>query len=80
MTKTDAYIKELKRLGFTPAATASKKFLAFSHPEMKKLIFVGRRCNIRYGKMVSDSMGMPNADELLNHLQRKFINRVTREV
>ena len=80
MTKTEAYIKELKRLGFVPAATASRKFQAFSHPEMEKLIFVGRRCNIRYGKKVSDSRGMPRADELLNRLQQKFINHVTEEV
>jgi hypothetical protein len=80
MTKTEAYIKELKRLGFVPAATASRKFLAFSHPELKNLIFVGRRCNIRYGRTVSDSMGMPRADALLNRLQHMFINRVTEEV
>ena len=80
MTKTEAYIKELKRLGFVPAPTKSRKFQALSHPELNNLIFIDRHCNIRCGKKVSDSRGIYRADELLNSLQQKFINRVNEEV
>ena len=76
--KTEGYIKELKRLGFTPAATASKKFLAFQHPELNNLLFVDRRGNIRWGKKVSDSRGIYRPGELLNHLQQKFIEEVVK--
>ena len=77
-TKTEGYIKELKRLGFTPAATASRKFLAFQHPELNNLLFVGRRGNMRWGKKVGDSRGIYRPDELLNKLQQKFIEEVVR--
>lgn len=77
-TKTEGYIRELKRLGFTSAKTASRKFLAFQHPELNNLIFVGRRGNLRWGKKVSDSRGIYQPDVLLNNLQRRFIEEVVK--
>ena len=75
-TKTEGYIKELKRLGFQEVETRSTKNRAFTHKDLKNLIFVGRRANIKYGKNVSTSIGIRQPDKLLNHLQQKFIEEV----
>lgn len=79
MKKIEAYVEELKRLGFTAATTRSNKFLAFQHPELSNQVFVGREMgNVRYGKQVTKSMSILQPDLLLNKLQRKFIEEVVK--
>lgn len=79
MKKTEAYVEELKRLGFTTAATRSNKFLAFQHPELNNRVFVGRKMgNVWYGKQVTKSMSILQPDLLLNKLQQKFIKEVVK--
>lgn len=38
MTKTEEYIKELKKMGFVQVQDTPKKFKAFQHPQFSKLI------------------------------------------
>lgn len=79
MKKTEAYIEELKRLGFTAATTRANKFRAFQHPELSNQVFVGREMgNVRYGKQVTKSVSILQPDLLLNKLQRKFIEEVVK--
>ena len=77
-TKTEGYITELKRMNFEEVETKSTKFKAFRHSEMKSLILVGRRGNLRFGRAVSNSRAIFRPEELLNNLQRKFIEEVVK--
>ena len=77
-TKTEDYIKKLKRMGFEEIETRSNKKRAFHHSELKNLIFVSRNAAIRYGRSVTNSIAIHRPDELLNHLQQKFIEEVVK--
>lgn len=78
MTKTQSYIKELERLGFVKVQTASKKFQAFKHPDVSKLVFVGRMANIRFGVNASNSLAIYSPDKFLNALQQKWMDAVSK--
>lgn len=77
-SKTEGYINELRRLGFQEVETRSNKKRAFHHPELKNLIFVSRNAAVRYGRNVTNSIAIHRPDELLNHLQQKFIEEVVK--
>lgn len=77
-TKTEGYITELLRLGFVEVETRSSKKRAFTHKELKNLIFISRNAAVRYGRSVSNSIAIYRPDELLNKLQRRFIEEVVK--
>ena len=77
-TKTEGLINELLRMGFQEVKTRSSKKRAFAHKELKNLIFISRNAIIRYGRSISNSIAIYRPDELLNHLQQKFIEEVVK--